>query len=363
MKALTSKNFALSVLLLFIWVGSSGQSLIYERMLLLAGSQRVELVAVNDIGGYFLIGRQGNFMSLLRATIQGDTVFTRVYQFPVLVNSALPTATHYDSATDKLFVFGFGQITGGALNGFMVRLDTIGTVEAFQVFNQATFGAIDAVTPLPNGEFLLTGSRNYFAGGNIDVFITRVNANGIVLFDTSYAVLRPQEAFSIEPLYDGSFLIGGVTGTAQGPAAYALQVDLWGRVIRDTVIQTPQAPFNNTFVRFRQMADDGWILSGFNNTVNAGFYVKLTSNFGVVSNTYRIEGFGPNVFPLADSGAVFTSVFSNNASKVTLTGILLDTLSSVVVGNSTIRKRVTNLGFTMQGDVIAVGDTMLVFPS
>lgn len=82
---------------------------------------------------------------------------------------------------------------------------------------------------LANGDFILVGNTKNSGFGNKDVFVTRTNASGFVIWSKQYGASGDETAVSVSPTSDGGFVVGGETFSADPDGdAFIFKIDSLG---------------------------------------------------------------------------------------------------------------------------------------
>lgn len=132
-------------------------------------------------------------------------------------------------ADGSVIAVGREYVNGMKLQGFMAKVTNFDTTPQ-EVWRQHYGGAEDDiffdVQLLPDGGFLLVGRTASYGAGGADVYVVRTDANGTELWHRAFGGAADDQATSIEPGFDGSYVVGGWTGSqgAGGKDIYALDM-------------------------------------------------------------------------------------------------------------------------------------------
>jgi type IX secretion system substrate protein len=181
---------------------SDGGFILLESIFKSATNYDVRLVKTDNLGN---ITWTKNFGGLYSGEV--DT-FRSVIQTP---DGGYMLAGYSDSASGTVFDTNYGGTLRG-FDGWVIKLDASGNM-----FWKRNYGTVNSeyfnnITPLPNGDFIVSG-YSYAPGGNglDDFWIVRINQNGIVLWNKKYGGNSYDESVKTIVAYDGDLICVGKT--------------------------------------------------------------------------------------------------------------------------------------------------------
>jgi hypothetical protein len=227
-------------------------------------SDEAQDVALTDDGGYIIAGYtkssdgdvQGFHTSaplasdawLVKLDASGNLVWQRA-----LGGSGDDRAWAVQQTSDGGYIVGGdsfsndGDISGnhGSMDAWVVKLTGAGVIEWQRALGGTGFDQAFDLQQLPNGEYLLAGSSNSSNGdisvnhGGTDFWLMRVDANGDMVWESTYGGTGNDSARGIEGASDGSVIVCGVSLSADGDLeannglmdCWVLKVDSLGGVL------------------------------------------------------------------------------------------------------------------------------------
>jgi len=226
------------------------------------------------------------------------------------------------------------------LQSIVLLIFSISTSSA-QITFQKTYGSSNleegtSVLALADG-YLITGSTSSFGSGGKDIFTMKTDLSGVELWSHVYGGSLDDEAFSLQPTFDGGFIIAGVTYSYVGPSLqdysniYLIKIDnsgnyLWSKTINSGGLDAAYS--------IKETDDHGFIITGYTGSFVSGpdnlLVVKTdsagttqwTKILGSASNSVDI---GRSVIQKRDGGyavAGFSTAFSTPGDTSTFLAIL-----------------------------------------
>ena len=215
------------------------------------GGSRIDgggaVVALSD--GFLLVGNTESFgagendMYAVRIDGSGNLVWSKAYG-----GSGDDVARAVVALSDGFLLVGNTKSFGAGGNDmYAVRIDSSGTVQWSKAYGGNKDDVARAVVALPNGDFLLAGNTDSFAGeGDSDMYAVRIDSSGTVLWSKTYVGMGPIDGITgtipraddganavAGPLTDGGFLLAGWSHYLQAdnitPEMYAVRIDEMGK--------------------------------------------------------------------------------------------------------------------------------------
>ena len=119
-----------------------------------------------------------------------------------------------------------GDVVGyhGAWDLLVVKLDVSGQVQWTHTVGGSMEEFCHGLHELPSGELVVFGSTSSNDGdiainhGSSDMLLAKLSSNGSLLWTKTYGGSLNEECRSLLPIADGSFLLGGTSGSSDGDA-------------------------------------------------------------------------------------------------------------------------------------------------
>jgi uncharacterized protein (TIGR02145 family)/uncharacterized delta-60 repeat protein len=297
-----------------------------------SSDQAFDITSTSD-GGYIIVGQTGSFgagmfnVYIAKLTAAGafDTSFgsggTRT------INGAGGHGNYAYVITptpDGGYII-TGIATGFGAGGYdihITKLTATGALDtSFGSNGTRTIGGTNedrayAITPTPDGGYIIAGYTNSYGAGNYDMYIVKLTATGA--FDTSFGSngkrtiggTGTDQAFSITPAPDGGYLIVGWTNS-YGAGNYDMYiVKLTATGALDTSFgsngtRTIGGTGNDYARSVIQASDGGYIIAGRTQSFGAGsddmYIIKITENGELTDCTHSSNSGTPT---LASGGAL-----------------------------------------------------------
>ena len=173
------------------------------------GKGEAKAITATPDGNFIVAGNTSSFgignsdIYLLKINIGGDTLWTKTYG-----------RTDYDHANaitptpDGNFIVA-GEIfsSGAGYDIFLLKIKPDGDTLWTKTYGGTNDDYAKAITPTPDGNFIVAGSTSSFDRGG--VYLLKVTANGDALWTKTYGGAHYEQAAAITPTSDGNFIIAG----------------------------------------------------------------------------------------------------------------------------------------------------------
>jgi len=185
----------------------------------------------------------------------------------------------------------------------VARTDANGNVLWQKSYWHTGYPTAWSVKQVAGGGFMIAGQTTSLGSGNIDALITKLDADGNVIWQKSYGGLGIDVAFSVVQALDGNFILAGQSNSFSGgfTDVWVLKVDSIGNVIWQKTFggRTPGA---FSVAEFVDSTNEGGAViagytSGFGAVLNDAWVVKLD----VVGNIVWQHTYGSSGYDLANS--------------------------------------------------------------
>jgi hypothetical protein len=111
-------------------------------------------------------------------------------------------------------VAGFTNSYGAGIRDFWIlKLDPSGSLEWQKTYGGGALDWAFAVQQTVDGGYITAGRTDSFGAGNADVWVLKLDASGNVTWQKTYGGSSLDYAYSVWQAQDGSFMVGGVTGS------------------------------------------------------------------------------------------------------------------------------------------------------
>lgn len=151
----------------------------------------------------------------------------------------------------------------------LVRVDSDGQEVWSRTFGGAEYDSARAITALPDGGALVTGSTRSSGAGRLDMYLVRVDGDGRELWTRTYGGVEPDEARAIAALPDGGALVAGSTSSSGAGKRdmYLVRVDAVGRELWS---RTYGGADDDVATAIALLSDGGALMAGFSFSAGSG---------------------------------------------------------------------------------------------
>lgn len=140
-------------------------------------------------------------------------------------NSLDQMAKYIEQTGDKGFVLcGYTSDAYGSNDGYLVKVDSAGTIQWQQTVGTPGAESSDMVHELGDGNYLLSGDTKAF-GGSTDVELTKFDKNGNVIWDKTYGDHLENGCQGVYIMSNGSYMSYGETNVA-GSLAFDFFIEM-----------------------------------------------------------------------------------------------------------------------------------------
>ncbi|MBT9150259.1 MAG: hypothetical protein DDT40_00427 [candidate division WS2 bacterium] len=147
---------------------------------------------------------------------------------------------------------------------YILRLDSKGDLLWEKTFGGKSSVNAYSIQQTTDGGYIVAGSTTSSSTGMADVYILRLDANGILLWEKTYGRLDWAEtAYSIQQTTDGGYVVAGSRmshDSEEGKDTYILKLDSKGDLIWE---KTFDFRWEDTLYSIQQTTDGGYIAAGY----------------------------------------------------------------------------------------------------
>lgn len=237
-----------------------------------------------------------------------DTLWTRTYG-----GSANEVAYSVCETYDGSFVIAGLSVTfgSGPQDVYVVKADAYGDTFWTRVYGGVSYEAAHGVCETSDSCYVITGYTESFGAGGKDVYMLKLDTEGVVLWTKTYGGSLQDCSYSVCETQDGGLAI---VGYKNGPSGWT-KGDLWilkTTASGDTVwTKTYGGAGQDYGVSIQETPDNGFIIAGINSSESAGgkdVWLVKTDAVGdtVWTRTYggTLEDVGYAVHMTPDNGYI-----------------------------------------------------------
>ena len=240
------------------------------------GTENDEAYAITSTsdGNFIVAGATASFSAgdeevyILKIKPNGDTLWTKTYG-----GTGEDYATAIAPTLDGNFIVvgGTNTTVTGYNDVFLLKItpkgDTLWTKTYGGIYNDDA----SAITPTPDGNFIVVGLASSIDGNSCDVYILKIKPNGDILWTKKYGGTGSDVAWSITPTPDGDFIIAGQTTSfgADSGDIYLLKIKQNG----DTIwTKTYGGNGDDGACAIIPTFDGNFIIVGYTTSFSAGYH-------------------------------------------------------------------------------------------
>ncbi len=268
-------------------------------------------------GGFAIVGETDSYgagdydVYLVRTDAQGNLLWNMTYG-----------GTEYDGGFSVVQTLDGGfAIAGdtysygaGDRDAYLIRTDANGVM----LWN-TTFGGIEddnvwTMIQTSDGGFAIIGRTDSYGAGSFDIYLVKTDANGSMLWNTTYGGPEYDFGTSLIQTLDGGFVIAGTTESygAGDTDVYLIRTDANGVMLWNTTYGGPEYDFGISLV---QTLDGGFAIVGYTYSYGAGiddvYLIKTDADGNMLWNkTYggTEHDYADSMVQTSDGGFVISAL-------------------------------------------------------
>jgi len=316
------------------------------------GSGHEKAVAIRETGdgGYGVAGWTWSFDNIwvMKLRNNGDIQWQRSYGGYLLDD----VKDNLRETSDGGYILA-GQMeenSAGGADYWILRLDENGEILWQRTYGGTGFDIVQAIQETTDGGFIAAGYTQSFGAGDLDIWIVKLDADGVVQWQKALGMPSIDFAYSVETL-DNGFVIGAHSRSGLGVMLIKVGNDgtvLWNRSYGSFEVQS-----------ITRTDDGGYILAG-------GKTLIKTDSEGILQWQKSFEGTGyTNITAAAHAGTTdcliggYTNSF-NTEGPYDAFVVKLDNSGDILwqkAYGGTVDDRIIGVLETSDGSVIAAGYT------
>ncbi|HLG35446.1 MAG TPA: T9SS type A sorting domain-containing protein [Bacteroidia bacterium] len=242
------------------------------------------------IGSYQPVPPQANNIHLIKLDVNGDTIWTRIYDWTYTVCRAI------QQTADSGFILTGPTSNPGSGGTYLLKTNSIGNVQWVKTYIMAT-DSYDAysVRQTNDGGYILTGNTDWTT--QADMFLLKTDSAGNAQWSKTYGGAFDDWGNCVRQTFDGGYVMTGALGydvviikvDNSGNVQWTKTFDLGGDERGKGIQQTP---------------DSGYIVTGTN---DGTYLIKTDVNGNLVWSKTYTPGAGYCVDRTTDGGYVIVN--------------------------------------------------------
>ena len=274
------KQLQILILLFFISIDLNAQN-IFQKTFGGIGADYGYSVTQTTDGGYIVsgftsIGSFAGDIYLIKTDSLGDTLWTRTFG-----GTGSEGGISVQQTTDG------GYIIAGYTNSFVtnmqvyvIKTDGNGDSLWTKTIGGVNLDSGNSIQQTIDGGYIISGTTNSSGGGNMDVYLIKINPSGNAIWAKSYGVGNIEYGYSAEQTTDSGYIIVGGNNTfTTDYDIYLIKTDVNG----DTIWTKTFGGIGGDWgYSIRQTTDGGYIIAGWTVSFGAGvadvYLIKTDAN-------------------------------------------------------------------------------------
>jgi uncharacterized delta-60 repeat protein len=107
---------------------------------------------------------------------------------------------------------------------YLIKIKPNGDTLWTKTYGGAGFDEARAIAPTPDGNFIVAGLTNSFGAGKNDVYLLKIKPDGDTMWTKTYGGTMNEDAYAIAPTPDGNFIVAGDSICPRGAYVYLLKI-------------------------------------------------------------------------------------------------------------------------------------------
>jgi uncharacterized delta-60 repeat protein len=221
-----------------------------------------------------------NDVYLLKIKPDGDTIWTKTYggTNDDWANAITPTPDGNFIVAG--YTHSFGSQSGSA---YLLKIKPNGDTIWTKTYGGTSGGLAKAITPTPDGNFIIAGEISSPDGSNADVYLLKIKPDGDTIWTKTYGGTNNDLVQAITPTRDGDFMVAGFTyphlpyGTGYNYYIYLLKINPSGDTLWTKTFGGTNA------ISITSTSDGNFIAAGNTTSLGTGDDVYL---FSIIDDRY-----------------------------------------------------------------------------
>jgi hypothetical protein len=181
----------------------------------------------------------------------------------------------YQTADGGYILGGNSESFGaGSYDGWIIKTDASGVMEWEQLIGGESWDIVKYIQQTTDGGYIAIGQTESYGLGGEDFWMTKLDANGTVIWSNTYGGSSDDIAYSGQQTSDGGYILAGKTESfgAEDRDIWLVKTDADGVLEWDAIFGGV-----NTEIAFdvQQTSDGGYIIAGETNSIGNGNYDVL----------------------------------------------------------------------------------------
>ncbi len=212
----------------------------------------------------------------------GDTTFTKEYQFPNYSFSLGGTHSLIITADGNYLQCGSGIDTSNNRQGYLIKFDALGDTLWMKNYGGPDSDVLYSIYEDGNGILWACGSTSNTTNGFSDFWLITFDLNGNVLSDTTYGSSGSDAVVCGDFTFDGGFVLSGLSGSLP----YVIKINSAGAVQWAHVY-----PGYSGYGFITQLPDSHFVLACNKITAQEDYGALVNLDTGGIVNWYALVGF------------------------------------------------------------------------
>lgn len=259
-----------------------------------------DIIELND-GNYIITGATSSYgaghqdLYLIKTNSNGDTIWTNTFGG----GGTDFGRSIVEVENGDIMTLGVTYSFGDYVEFYLIKTNSEGDSIWTKTYGGPNMDSGYSIAQADVG-FVLLGFSESFGAGNNDIYLIKINNDGDTLWTRTYGGALDDAGSSIQPTFDGGYIITGYTESFGSGLSdvYLVKIDTTG----DTLWTRTFGGSDNDIGRYvQQTSDNGYLITGLTESFGVGSYDCYVVKTDSSGNLLWTRTFGGNGFDLGSS--------------------------------------------------------------
>ena len=241
-----------------------------------SGDERADSIQQTSDGGYIVAGYTMSFgagyadLWVLKLNADGTVAWQNTYggQYDDEAYSIQQT-----SDGGYIVAGSTGSFGAGNLDIWVLKLNTDGSIAWQSTYGGSSVDEATTIQQTSDGGYIVAGDTMSFGAGNLDLWVLKLNADGSIAWQKTYGGSSQDQATSIQQTSDGGYIVAGYTMSfgAGNFDIWVLKLNADGSIAWQKTYAGSGGAYGAWAYSIQQTSDGGYIVAGGTDSFGAGY--------------------------------------------------------------------------------------------
>jgi hypothetical protein len=240
-------------------------------------------------GGYIIAGGTNSFgtggldIFLIKTYADGNIIWAKTYRG---TGDDWARSVHQTSDGGYILVGATNSFGAGGYDIFLIKTDANGNIIWAKTYGGTNYDYVYSVQQTSDGGYIVAGLTTSFGASGYDIFLIKTDGNGNIIWAKTYRGIYEDGAYYVQQTSDGGYILTGYTSSfgAGGYDIFLTKTDANGNIIWT---KTYGGTGDEQAYSVQQTSDGGYSVAGRTRSFGAGswdvFLVKTDANGNIGS--------------------------------------------------------------------------------